>query len=194
MIAPTGPQDRMRELARRGVRGFRISPPERDAASWLESPGIAAMWQAVGEDGLAMCPLINPEALPAVGELCRRHPRTRVVIDHCARIGTSGEIRKPDLAALCRLAEHPHLHVKVSAFYALGKKQAPYTDLAPMIRRLRDALGAERLMWASDCPYQVQNGHTYAASIGLIRDRLDFLTSTDREWLLRRTAEKVFFS
>jgi predicted TIM-barrel fold metal-dependent hydrolase len=70
----------------------------------------------------------------------------------------------------------------------------PYTDLGPMIRRLLEAYGRQRLMWATDCPYQVQEGHTYAASIDLIRDRLDFLNEEDRRWLLRKTAEKVFFA
>ncbi|MEY4940528.1 MAG: hypothetical protein RIQ93_2263 [Verrucomicrobiota bacterium] len=188
------PQDRMRELARGGVRGFRIRPPEPNAASWLTSPGMAAMWKAGADDGLAMCPLINPAAFPAVAKLCERFPRTRVVIDHCGRVGADGEIRESDLAALCALARFPLVHVKTSAFYALGKKQPPYTDLAPLIKRLRDAFGAERLMWASDCPYQVQKDHTYAASIGLIRNGLNFLSATDREWMLRRTAEKIFFS
>jgi predicted TIM-barrel fold metal-dependent hydrolase len=105
-----------------------------------------------------------------------------------------GMIRDKDVDNLCRLARHPKTFVKVSAFYALGKKQAPYTDLIPMIRRLVDAFGPERSMWASDCPYQVQNGHNYADSVALIRDRLDFLSSSDREWILRKTAEKVYFS
>ena len=83
--------------------------------------------------------------------------------------------------------------MKVSAYYALGKKQPPYLDLVPMIRRLLDAYGPERLMWASDSPYQLVGEHTYAASIALIRDRADFLSATDREWLLRKTAEKVYF-
>jgi predicted TIM-barrel fold metal-dependent hydrolase len=63
-----------------------------------------------------------------------------------------------------------------------------------MIRRLRDTYGANRLMWATDCPYQVGEGHTYADSIALIRDRLDFLSAEDKNWILRGTAEKVFFS
>ena len=84
--------------------------------------------------------------------------------------------------------------MKVSAFYALGKKKAPYTDLGPMIRRLYEAFGPRRLMWASDCPYQVQGDHTYRDSIELVRSRLDFLSEDDREWLLRKTAERVFFA
>ena len=106
----------------------------------------------------------------------------------------TGTIPTADLDNLCRLAEFQHTHVKTSAFYALGAKKPPYDDLAPMIRRLRDAYGAGRLMWATDCPYQVQRGHTYADSVALIRDRLHFLSPTDRDWMLRRTAEKVFFA
>ena len=49
-------------------------------------------------------------------------------------------------------------------------------------------------MWATDSPYQVVNGHTYEASIALIRDRPKFLTDEDKEWLLRKTAENVFFN
>ncbi len=105
-----------------------------------------------------------------------------------------GAIREADLKNLCDLARHKRTHVKISAFYALGAKKAPYDDLAPMIRRLVDAYGVERLMWATDCPYQVQGEHEYAPSIALVRDRLDFLSAGDREWLLRKTAEKVFFS
>ena len=106
---------------------------------------------------------------------------------------TIGKIREADLDALCRLGSFKNTYVKTSAFYALGKKKAPYTDLGPMIRKVRDAFGAERLMWATDCPFQVQGGHTFSGSIELIRDRLDFLSKDDCEWMLRKTAEKVFF-
>ena len=141
-----------------------------------------------------MCLLADPDALPAVATMCAKHPKTTVVIDHFARIGMKGEINEGDVDRLCRLADFPHVHVKTSAFYALGKKAAPYTDMGPLIHRLRDAYGANRLMWASDCPFQVEGGHTYADSIAVIRDRLDFLTAEDKSWMLRKTAEKVFFS
>jgi predicted TIM-barrel fold metal-dependent hydrolase len=126
--------------------------------------------------------------------MCTRFGDTPVVIDHFARIGVNGEIRDADVAALCSLAKHKHTTVKLSAFYALGKKASPYLDLVPMIRRVLDAFGVDRSMWASDSPYQIGGGHTYAASIELVRDRLDDLSEGDRQWLLRKTAEKVFFA
>lgn len=184
----------LRQLARAGVTGLRLYADQKRAESWTGSAAMQALWRAATDQGIAVCPLAHPEALPAIQRMIERFPRTRIVIDHCARIGARTPVNDGDLDRLCALAKFEHVHVKTSAFYALGEKKAPYTDLGPMIRRLRDAFGASRLMWASDCPFQVQNGHTYAASIALVRDRLDFLTADDKAWMLRRTAEKVYFA
>jgi len=187
------PQDEMRRLKPLGVRGFRIYPRNLPADRWLESNGLTAMWEAGAKEGQAMCCLVNPDALPAIDRMCEKHPETPLVVDHFARIGVDGQMRDADIEKLCRLARHSRAYVKVSAYYALGKKKSPYTDLSPMIRRLYDAFGPERLMWATDCPYQVQSGHKYCDSIDLIRKHLDFLKSEDRQWILRGTAEKLFF-
>jgi predicted TIM-barrel fold metal-dependent hydrolase len=188
------PRESMLRLARQGVRGFRINAGGRPPDRWLDGDGMAAMWRCGADQGLAMCPLINPQYLPAVDSMCRRFPGTPVVIDHFARIGADGQFRQADLDNLCGLARHKNVHVKVSAFSALGAKKAPYLDLAPMIRRVLDAYGPQRLMWATDCPWQVMGGHTYRDSIDLIRVRLDFLTEDDRQWLLQKTAQRMFFS
>ncbi len=186
--------DTMKALAKKGVRGFRIYADRAKAETWQNSDGMKAMWSCAADAGLSMCLLADPDALPAVHRMCQAYPRTRVVIDHFARIGMKGAVDERELDALCRLAEFEHTHVKTSAFYALGAKKAPYTDLAPLVRKLRDTFGARRLMWASDCPFQLQDGHTYADSIALIRDRLSFLSAEDKNWMLRGTAEKMFFS
>jgi hypothetical protein len=38
------------------------------------------------------------------------------------------------------------------------------------------------------------SGYSGDADEALIRDRLDFLSVTDKAWMLRGTAERVFFS
>ncbi|HEY1599360.1 MAG TPA: amidohydrolase family protein [Pirellulales bacterium] len=187
------PQDEMRRLQRLGVRGFRIYARNMPVDRWLDGAGMAAMWEYGAKEHLAMCCLVNPADLPAIDRMCEKYPDTPVVVDHFGRVGMSGEIRDADVAQLCRLARHRQTHVKVSAFYALGKKTPPYTDLAPMVRRLVEAFGPQRLMWATDCPYQVQGENTYRDSIELVRSRLDFLSPEDRQWLLRKTAALVFF-
>jgi predicted TIM-barrel fold metal-dependent hydrolase len=184
---------RMKDLRKQGVTGFRITPSLRGRDAWLKSDGMAAMWKTASETRQAISCLINPEDLSGINAMCAKHADTPVVIDHFARIGVDGTIRESDVQQLCDLSKHRHVSVKVSAYYALGKKQPPYLDLIPMIRKLFDAYGPERLMWASDSPYQLGGDNTYSASIQLIRDKADFLSASDREWLLRKTAEKVYF-
>ena len=187
------PAAKLRELLASGVRGLRITP-RLHGEKWLSGPGMEALWTLGAETGQAMCCLIDAKDLPGVAAMCQRHPDTPVVIDHFARLGVDGTIRDTGITSLCNLARHPRVAVKLSAYYALGRKQPPYEDLIPLISRVIDAFGVERCMWASDAPYQVQPPHTYAASIGLIRDRMPGLSPGDKEWLLTKAAEKVFFA
>jgi predicted TIM-barrel fold metal-dependent hydrolase len=183
LLSPNATPAAMDELSAKGLRAFRITSEHR--------PDV---WRHAASRALTLCPLINPDALPLLDRLCAEFPETTVVIDHLARIGIGGEVRDDDVRALCRLAAHPKVHVKISAFYALGLRKAPYTDLAPLIERVFEAYGARRLMWASDCPFQVLDGHTLKDSIALVRDRLPFLSDADRESILRDTAARLFFA
>ena len=202
VVDPHGsaPDREMLTLAEQGVRGFRVygfpiqdggAPPE----SWLDGVGYERMFRAAAEANLAICALMSPDGLPALDRQCERFPQTPVIIDHLCSIGAGdAAIRQEDVLALCAMAHrHPKVMVKLSAFYALGDRTPPYADLAEMIEQVYEAFGAARLMWASDCPYQVQGDHRYEPSIALIRDGLDFLTDADRQQILRGTAEGFFF-
>ena len=198
VIDPLGdePDRLMAELAGKRVRAFRIHPDlsKLPPARWLEPAGYARMFRAGAKNNQAMSCLIAPDALPELERMCRKFPETPVIIDHLCRIGLNGAIEDKDVAALCAMASHKRVMVKLGAFYALGKKQPPYTDLGPMIQKVVRAFGARRCMWESDCPFQVQDPHTYQASIDLIRRHLDFLADDDKEWVLRKTAENLFFA
>ena len=186
-------QREVKRHKRAGMRGFRMHS-RGDAKDWPTDKNVHQLWKLAADHDLAICPLINPEDIPAVDALCKRFPNTKVVVDHFARIGVSGKIEKERLEQLCRLAEHPHTHVKTSAFYALGDKKPPYLDLLPMVQRVVAAFGADRLMWASDCPYQVQSPHNYQSSIDLIAKLANFLSESEKSAILRGTAERIFFS
>jgi len=186
------PDEAMGKLAKAGVRGFRVAPRDAPVETWFETPSFDRMFRYARDHKLAICPLINPNALPSLSRMCAKHLDTRVVIDHLCRIGVDGVIREADVHALCMMAHFPEVRVKVSAFYALGQKKPPHEDLEPLIRRVYDAFGAKRLMWASDCPFAVVD-ERYRDSLALVRDGCPWLKPSEREWLLRKTAEDVFF-
>jgi predicted TIM-barrel fold metal-dependent hydrolase len=197
VIDPLGraPDQQMAELAQHRVRAFRIHPrlSRQAPANWLRPDGYGRMFAFGARRNLAMSCLIDPDGLPELDRMCGDYPLTPVIIDHLCRIGVDGNIRSQDVDALCAMARHRRVMVKVGAFYALGRKQAPYLDLTPLIERVVASFGPERCMWESDCPFQVADGHTYRDSIDLVRTRHGFLSDGDRDWLLRRTAEDFFW-
>ena len=190
-------KERLRDLRDQGARGIRIIPTKHadrtlnvDPPNWLKAPGMQLLWKHATELGVAVCPLLGPEFLPSLEPMCEQFPDTTVVIDHFGHI----DMAKPDtVASLTRLARHANVYVKVSAFYKFGNKKAPYEDVAPMVQKMVEAFGPERLMWASDCPYQLNNGNTFGDAVALIREGMPGLTADERRSILRGTAEEVFF-
>jgi predicted TIM-barrel fold metal-dependent hydrolase len=185
------PDVEMRRLAGLGVRGFRLYPEEVTPAK-LNGTLFEKMFHYAAEKRLAISLLMNPDSLGAVDRQCQKFPDTSVVIEHISRIGMGGSIHEHHVKALCALSKHAQVRVKLSGFYALGQAKPPHLDLAPLIRRVYEAFGPRRLMWGSDCPFQVAH-ETYEDAIFLIRDRLDFLSDEDKEWILTGTAEELFF-
>ena len=188
------PAERMAELGDQGLKAFRIGGRSRtDGAGWMRHPNYEALYRLGAERNLILSFLINPADIPEIDRLCTQFPETPVIIDHLARIRAGSETMDADTEALIKLAAHERVYLKVGAFYALSAEGPPYVDLLPLIERVVTAFGPERCMWESDCPYQVQPPHGYTPSVALIRDRAEFLSDSDKEWILTKTAESLLF-
>lgn len=188
---------RLHALRAEGARGIRIIPvvhadktPRPEPMRWLESEQMRALWQHAAELDVAICPLLEAGYLHTLEPMCARFPQTTCVIDHF------GHVRADDprsIASLTRLARYKNVHVKLSAFYKFGDKKAPYGDLEGMIQPIVKAFGPERLMWATDCPYQLNDGNNFPDALSLFRDEVGGLSEGDRLAILRDTAARVFF-
>jgi len=189
------PAERMRQLADQGVRAFRlVGRSAAQGAEWMDHPNYSELYRLAAERNLILSFLVNPVDLAEVERLCGQFPETPIIIDHLARIRPSSETFQEDTEALIRLADRPRVFVKVGAFYALSAGGPPYLDLLPLVQRVVSAFGMKRCMWESDCPFQVQPPHSYAASVALIQDHAEFLSEEARRWILTGTAESLFFA
>ncbi|MBI82999.1 MAG: amidohydrolase [Planctomycetaceae bacterium] len=197
-VSLADPGATMVELSKGGIYAFRIRgestrPQFNDSARWMDHPGFNKMFSAAAEHRLALSFLMTPADLPEVDRMCTKFPDTPVIIDHFAIIGAQSKFVEDEIQQLCKMARHPQVLLKIGAFYGLGNKQPPYLDMLPLIRRVVDAFGPERCMWESDSPLQTKDGHTFAAAVDIIRVHADFLSDSDKQQILVRTAENFFF-
>ncbi len=189
--------EHLRHLKQQGVRGIRIGPSRyadrtlvKEPLHWLKAPAMRKLWALAADEGLLLCPLLNAEQLPTLDPMLNEFPNTKIVIDH---FGHADAEKPAELQALLKLAEHRQVHVKVSGFYKFGDRKAPYEDLAPLIKHVVKAYTPGRLLWGSDCPYQLQNGNDYKSAVALIESGLDFLDAPARQAILRDNAQRLFF-
>ena len=203
-VSLASPDKTMIALSHKGIYAFRVRggktarQPIGDVTRWLDYPGYEKMFAAGAEHNLALSFLMGLDDLPDLDRMCTRFPETPVILDHICGVRIKDAVfPEEDVKILCRMAKHKRVMVKLGPFQALGDGKAPYLELLPLIHQIVDAFGPERCMWESDSggPIVMENPQTdYPAAIALIRDAADFLSESDKQQILFKTAEDLFFN
>jgi predicted TIM-barrel fold metal-dependent hydrolase len=143
--------------------------------------------------GVPMLILTRPPRLPDLAALLERHPDLDVVIDHMADVRLDDPI---GIQNLLDLARYPRVYVKVSHTWSISKQDYPWCDAQGLVERVYQAYGARRLMWGTDWPMSVRRNvaqhTTYGRTLSVVRDEMRFLTPEDREWVLGKTALRLW--
>jgi L-fuconolactonase len=111
-----------------------------------------------------------------------------VVIDHMADCPVD---RPEKLDHLIALRRYPRVYIKTSHTWSLSKGAYPWLDAQTLVKRLYDAFGPQRLMWATDWPIAKERA-TYHQRLTVVRDDMPFLNAADKEWMLSKTVEQVW--
>jgi L-fucono-1,5-lactonase len=172
-------------LVAHGINGLRLDPLGWGTAPLVDGT-VLPLWDQAVRCGIAIELMIRPDQLSALGSLAARTTDVEVVVEHAARYGAD-----PDepLDSLLELEARPNVTVKVSALSSISTEPPPHRDLWPILERLVSLFGPERLMWGSDMPW-IGRG-AYGAELGTMAS-LPFLDEDGRDWLLGRTAARVF--
>jgi predicted TIM-barrel fold metal-dependent hydrolase len=173
-----------------GFAGMRLSPSYDRHAEWLSSRDSDPLWRRAEELGAVFNFLIREEQVPQLEEMAARFPGVPVVVDHMGY----PDITQGDTANLVRLARLPNVYVKVTEFYSHSKtKQYPYADVLSTVRRVYDAFGPQRLLWGTGFVHGERFGRIpYGQELELIREHVPFFAAEDLEWILGRTALKLW--
>jgi L-fuconolactonase len=186
-LDPAAP-DHLSQLTAEGFRGVRLSPAANASGDWFRGPLMLPLWKRCAELAIPMTVLAPVSRMPEVGALLEKLPDLTVVVDHMADC----PIDQPaELEKLIALKRFPNLFVKISHTWSISKQPYPWLDAQEYVKRLHQAYGPGRLMWATDWP--IVEGHsTYAKALSVVRDEMKFLNADDLSWILSRTIERVW--
>src|SRR5262245_19942422 len=157
LIDPTDPNvaDKLEYwMKEHGLAGMRFSPMYYQGKDgWLNARATDRLWEKAAELGAVFNFFIASEQLPKLEDMVRRHPRVKVVIDHLGRVDLEAKDPEPEIRKLLALARYPNVYVKVSEFSSLlPSKKYPFRDAYPLVKRVYDAFGPDRLLWGTGFP------------------------------------------
>jgi predicted TIM-barrel fold metal-dependent hydrolase len=162
-----------------GLVGLRLSPIYDQKVVWLNDPVCYPLWKKAEELGAVFNVFLAPHQVGQVAAMAERFAGVNVIIDHLAMI----DINAPDadgFGPLLKLARFPNVYVRTSLHNPSKTRQMPYRDVWPYLRRVYDAFGARRLVWANFFEFTI------------MKDLIPFFSSEDKEWILGRTAHRLY--
>jgi predicted TIM-barrel fold metal-dependent hydrolase len=124
-----------------------------------------------------------PNNVKQLAPYARRFPDLKFIIDHCGM-----SFAKPGQSSIdeaLTLADCPNIAFKwAHAAVFLTTETYPFPSLDPKLKRVVDAFGPQRVMWASDYTMTRQRSN-WGESVFHLRNT-PALSDTDREWVLGR--------
>jgi predicted TIM-barrel fold metal-dependent hydrolase len=144
------------------------------------------LWKTAADLGLALQLHFEPRYAPGLEPLIKEFSDTTVVIDHLGR-PMQGTIKEHDVVV--RWSRFSNTVMKVSAIP--DQNSYPHRDVKPVIRRLADAFGADRLIYGGGFNAQA-TGESYRAYREMVGSLLSHLSADDRAKILGGTAAKLY--
>jgi L-fuconolactonase len=150
--------------------------------------GIARL----AEHDLAYDILIFPRQLPAAAKLAREFPNQRFVLDHIAKPLIAEGRMAPWCHDIRELAKPGNVFCKLSGMVTEARWHdwkpehfRPYLDV------VMNAFSPARLMIGSDWPVCTVSAN-YGRTLGLVRDYISQLTSSEQESILGRNCSHLY--
>ncbi len=197
LIRPFDPQseaiaDEMADWAGTpGVVGARIMLTYLEFEA--DDPGLNQILAAGAQAGIPVNVMCSGK-LPLFRELARRHPNTRMVIDH---VGLPQPFEPPappepfaGLADVVALAEFDNVAIKISGACTLSHQPFPYPDIWEPLSQVFQAFGLERCLWGTDWTRAV-NVLTYEQGVEAFRVT-DQLSDAERATLMGGSLATIY--
>jgi predicted TIM-barrel fold metal-dependent hydrolase len=161
-----------------GVRGMRFAVHRPGLVEALTDGRMDAVWEAAEAHGKPLMVLLPHELVEMLGEVARRHPKLKLIIDHLGLVFAPGDPQEA-LRRVLPLAELPNIALKATSLpaYAPGASY-PYAAAQPLVRDAVRAFGAQRVFWGTDV---TRLPCSYRDAVRMVTEEMDFLSASELE-------------
>lgn len=134
-------------------KGIRPMLQDIDDVDWILNPAFKPIFEHLERLNLTFDALVHTEHLENIYFLASRHPRLKIVIDHCAKPNIASQQFDLWAERIGMFAKLPNVFVKVSGLPTeANANQQEARFFAPYFQHIYQVFGSTRMMWGSDWP------------------------------------------
>jgi predicted TIM-barrel fold metal-dependent hydrolase len=149
-------------------------------------PALRDLWKLYADAGLAVQLHFEPRYAEGFTPLIKEFKDTTVLVDH---LGRPFQGTEKEHATVLGWGKLPNVVMKLSA--VPDNKSYPHREVAPVVKQLTEAFGADRLMYGGGYSEKA-TGKSYRAERERIAGLLAHLSDADRAKVFGGTAAKLF--
>jgi L-fuconolactonase len=155
---------------------------------WLMSREGLDFFRVAAERGLIASIAAGPEWQQDIRRVAEKYPELTIMIHHLGLVPAEGPEARAMMELVLPSAKLTNIVVKFSGFhYGVDTGwEYPHTKAMWIGEALYQAFGPKQLCWASDFP-ALTRYMTYRQSLEIFRTHCDFISESDRPWILGRT-------
>jgi L-fuconolactonase len=178
--------------SRQGCVGLRIDPsPAIGELQPFIDGAYEPYFSAAEQAGLPVFIRMSGD-VELLHPVLQKFPDLRVILDHSGSVSPAPptwDERMRNMDRVLALAAYPKLGLKwCKAPERISMEPYPHRDLWPVLRRVVDAFGADRVMWAADASQAVP-GHSWSEALHCVV-HADSLDESEKAWLLGGSARR----
>ena len=190
-LSPSNAED-LRHWMRRGLSGFRLHPVYYpDDACWVDAPAHDSLWEAAVETGAILQFHMRPQHAPALARMLARHPDVRAIVDHLGKPDVTEPPPYPSFQPVLDLARFPLVWMKIGDYQIASKQPYPWRDTFPFVALLKEAFGADRMLWGTGYPTTARLVPLQQA-LDYVYKELPCLTPEDQAKIMGSTPKALF--
>ncbi len=164
-----------------GMLGLRWALVQPQQANWATDGTMDWVWPAAERAGLPVA-LLARRFLPAFRAIAERHPKLRLIIDHCGLVREAQDAAAfAGVEELLALAKLPNVAVKATGAAAYSSAPYPFRNIHDGLRRIFDAFGPARFFWGTDI---TRMACSYRQCVTMFTEELPWLTGADLELVM----------
>lgn len=182
-----GSVEKMPSLVKRlNVVTARIHAYAPDRLPPFGKPELRKLWRAATENGLAIQLHFEPRYAPGFEPFIKEFKDTKVIIDH---LGRPLQGTKEEHAVVVRWSRFKNTVMKLSSLPS--SRSYPHRDIAPTIKQLTDAYGADRMIYGGGFN-AAATGKSYLAAFERARGFISHLSEAEQNKILGENAVRLF--